>query len=376
MKLAIQAADLDHERIDGTRVYILNLLRHFGALDPLLEFFLYHRGDFNPELKPPEFTNYRIKKIAAPFMWTQTRFAREVWKDRPDVLWMPMAAIPLVRRKQLKTVVTIHDLAFKYFPEYFTAKDFRKLNFMADLAIRKSDGIIAISEATKKDILKFYPAVKAEKIKVIYHGFTGQVFSGERDFAEENALKKSLGINGEYILYSGAIQPRKNLEALIRAFEIYKIGSKSEIKLVLAGEKAWLWQGIEKMAKDSRFCQDIVMPGKLKFGAIGHLFRGARVFVQPAFYEGFGITVLEAMAAKIPVILANNSSLPEVGGEAALYFAAADPSELAGKIKRLLTDEKLRAEMVAKGLEQVKKFSWDKCAQETLKYLKGVAAKA
>ena len=375
MKIAIQAADLDHARIDGTRVYILNVLRQLGALDQDSEFFVYHRGAFNPELKPPEFSNYKFKKIAAPVMWTQTRFAYDVWKTDPDVLWMPMAAIPLVRRKKLRTVVTIHDLAFKHFPEYFTPADLRKLNFMADLAVRKADGIIAISEATKKDILKFYPEIEAEKIKVIYHGFTGNIFSAARDSAEESAVKSSLGIDGEYILYSGAIQPRKNLETLIRAFELFKEASKSGIKLVLAGEKAWLWENIEKMAINSPFKADILMPGKLKFDDIGHLFRGARVFVQPAFYEGFGITVLEAMAAKIPVILANNSSLPEVGGDAALYFEAGSADELADMIGLVLADEKLRTGLVAKGTEQIKKFSWDKCAQETLEYLKSFGAK-
>lgn len=372
MKIVIQVADLDHSRIDGTRVYILNLLKQFGKLDSESEFLLYHQNDFNPELAPPKFSNYIEKKVSAPFLWTQTCFAWKLFFSQADVLWMPMASIPLIRRKNLQTVVTIHDLAFKYFPEYFPAADLRKLNFFADRAIRQSNKIIAVSEATKKDILKFYPEIDEQKIKVIYHGFSNDVFSAEHDIARENEMKKELGIDGEYILYSGALQPRKNVEKLIEAYDIYKARSKSNIKLVLAGEKAWLWENIEQKAQKSPYPADIIMPGKLKFCDIGHLFRGASVFAHPSLYEGFGITVLEAFAAGVPIIVANNSSLPEVGGEAALYFRSDDANELSLQIERVLTDEKLRAELIAKGREQIKKFSWEKCAKETLEYLKSV----
>jgi len=370
MKIAIQVADLDHSRIDGTRVYILNLLKNFGKLDAESEFLLYHQNDFNPELAPPKFSNYIEKKISAPFLWTQTCFAWKIFFSRADVLWMPMASIPLIRRNNLKTVITIHDLAFKYFPEYFPASDLRKLNFFADRAIRGADGIIAVSQASKRDILKFYPEISADKVKVIYHGFSADVFTAERNVKQENEIKIRLGIAGEYILYSGALQPRKNVEKLIEAFDSYKARSKSDIKLVLAGEKAWLWESIEKKAIQSPYSKDIIMPGKLKFCDIGHLFRGASVFVHPSFYEGFGITVLEAFAAGVPLITADNSSLPEVGGSAALYFKADDADELSWQLERVLTDEKLRAELILKGKEQIKKFSWEKCAQETLKYLK------
>lgn len=369
MRIAIQAADLDHERIDGTRVYILNLLKYFGKLDPASEFLIYHRNKFNPELAPPNFPNYKIKKICAPFFWTQTRFAAEIWKDRPEVLWMPMHNTPLLRRKNMKTIVTIHDLAFKYFPRHFPRKDLLKINLLTGLAIKKADGIIAISESSKKDILKFYPGTPASKIKVIYHGFDPEVFQKERDLGKEAEIKKRLEIKEKYLLYTGAIQPRKNLEVFIEAFNRLKKGQNPDLSLVLVGEKAWLSENTLKKAKESPYSADIIMPGKLKFDDLGHLCRGAGMFVFPSLYEGFGIPPLEAMAAKVPVILANNSSLPEVGGEAALYFDAKNPQDLAGKITQVLEDENLRAAMIAKGLEQAKKFSWEKCARETLEYL-------
>lgn len=370
MRIAIQAADLDAQRIDGTRVYIWNLLKHFGKLDTTSQFLIYHKNNFNPELTPPEFTNYSIRKIRAPYFWTQLRFAYAIKKDKIEDLWMPMHNLPFFHSKKIKTTVTIHDLAFKYFPESFLKKDLLKLNFLTDLAIRKSDKIIAISEATKNDILKLYPRIKSEKIKVIYHGFSPDVYALERNREKEAEIKKELKINGAYILYIGAIQPRKNLEVLIEAFNKLKNEEKSDLHLVLAGEKAWLSQKTIEAASKSQFSGSIIMPGKLKFDDLGHLCRGATACVFPSLYEGFGIPVLEAMAAQVPVICAKNSSLPEVGGDAALYFNAADPTELAEKIGTILNDEILRRDLIAKGLEQIKKFSWEKCARETLDFLK------
>jgi glycosyltransferase involved in cell wall biosynthesis len=370
VKIAIQAADLDSVRIDGTRVYILNLLKYFGKLDSSDKFLIYHKNDFNPELIPPNFPNYIVKKIKFPFLWTQIRFAWEIWKDQPDVLWMPMHNIPLLRRRDMKVAVTIHDLAYKYFPEYFPKKDLLELNFLGGLAKRQADKIIAVSKSTKKDILKFYPDIPEGKIRVIYHGFDSALFSQEKNIVKEEEIKKRLKISTEYILYSGAIQPRKNLEILIEAFEIFKQKTNSPVKLVLAGGRAWLWENIEKRAKISSFKADIIMPGKLKFGDLGDLMKGAGVYVFPSLYEGFGITLLEALAAGVPVIAANNSSLPEVGGNATAYFDAANSKELAKKIEQVLVDVDLRNQMIKRGLEQIKNFSWEKCARETLDYLK------
>ncbi|MCX6765917.1 MAG: glycosyltransferase family 1 protein [Candidatus Moranbacteria bacterium] len=370
MRIAIQAADLDHKRIDGTRVYLLNVLKWLGKISPADEFLIYHRRDFNPELCPPNFPNYRFKKADFPFFWTQTRFARELCKDKPDVLWMPMHNIPILRRKGLKTVVTIHDLAFKYFSDHFPKKELLKLNFLADLAIKKSDKIIAVSQSTKRDILKFYPGIKEEKVRVIYHGFDSELFQKEISEDKIKKVLKSYHLQAKsYILYVGAIQPRKNLETLIETFNFIK-KEKPELKLVLAGEKAWLWEGIIEKIEKSPYQKDIILTGGISFEELAVLYQNAALFVFPSLYEGFGIPVLEAFAAGVPVVCSRNSSLPEVSGDAALYFSGSDMKELADTITRTLKDEGLKSSLISKGLEQLKKFSWEKCARETLEYLK------
>jgi glycosyltransferase involved in cell wall biosynthesis len=371
MNIAIQAADLDAERIDGTRVYILHMLRHFGAIAPDDSFHIYHRTTFNPALEPPHCKNYSIKAIDFPFLWTQTRFAWELLRDTPDVLWMPMHNLPFIRRGGMRTVVTVHDLAYKYFPQYFPRRDVFELNLLGDFAIRNADHLIAVSESTKRDILKWYPSVKDECITVVHHGFDADLFSVDRNVDEEQRVKQFLGIDGDYILYTGAIQPRKNLEVLIDAFTILKERNGMEkMKLVLAGGDAWLSDRVHTKAEGSPFRDDIIMPGQIAFEDLGHLLRGAKAYIFPSLYEGFGIPVLEALASRVPVIVADNSSLREVGGDAAEYFDASHTEELVRKMEEVLSDETLRAGMIARGLEQVKKFSWEKCARETLDVLK------
>jgi len=372
MKIAIQAADLDSSRVDGTRVYLLNVLKYFGKISKNDKFFIYHKKDFNPELIPPKFSNYVVKKISSPFLWTQTKFAWDIRKDKADTLWMPMHNAPFFRSKKMKIVVTIHDLAFKRFPKTFPKKDLFKLNFLTDLAVKKADKIIAVSKSTKRDILKFYPKIFPEKIKVIYHGFDAELFQKEISEDEFNKVLSKFKIqNSKFILYVGAIQPRKNLKTLIKAFEFLKQDSKnSDLKLVIAGGKAWSWEETIRTVKNSSEQESIIMTGKVSFEELAVLYKNAGIFVFPSLYEGFGIPVLEAFASGVPVIISKNSSLEEVGGGAVEYFESLNENDLAEKIKKVLGSDKLQKKMIERGEEQLKKFSWEKCARETLEFIK------
>ncbi len=370
MKIAIQAADLDATRIDGTRVYILNLLKLFGQIDSQDEFLIYHKKQFNPELTPPDFFNYKIIQKSSLFSWSQTRFAFEIWKDKPDVLWMPMQSLPFFRRKNLKTVITIHDLAFKYFPDFFPKSDLRKLNLLTDYAVKNSNKVIAVSESTKKDILQFYPEIPDDKIKVIHHGFDPKLFS--KKVLKENSdkiLKKYFLEEEKYLLYVGALQPRKNLSLLVEAFGKIK-ENYPEIKLVLAGEKAWLWKDLMEKIDNSPYKKDIVLTGKIPFEEIRTLYQKAMIFIFPSLYEGFGIPILEAFASEVPVVASQNSSLSEVGQDAVSYFETKNQTDLENKILALLDSKEKRKELIERGLKRVKNFSWEKTARETLEYLK------
>ena len=283
MRIAINAADLDHPRIDGTRIYIQNLLKNFGLEDTRDRFLIYHKNQFNPQLEFPVFENYEVIKKPFPLWWTQTRFAWEIFREKPDILWMPMHPLPFLRPRKTKTVVTIHDLAFKFFPDHFPRKDLRRLNFFTDYAVKNADRLIAISNSTKKDLLKIYPHVREDKIKVIYHGYDKKLFNA--NISEEEIKKinaKYRMPNTGYLLFVGTLQPRKNIETLLDAFKILRQDEKyKDLGLVIAGSPGWLAEKItEKISKTP----GAVMTGKFETEDLPALMAGAEAFVLPSLY--------------------------------------------------------------------------------------------
>ncbi len=370
MRIAIHATELDASRIDGTRVYISKLLNRFGNMAQEDRFLLYHQGTFNENIAPPQTDNYIIKTLPKSPMWTQTRFALNILKEKPDVLWMPLHNMPFVHSKKTRIVVTIHDLAFKIFPETFPSADVRKLNFLTDYSVRFADKLIVPSKATKKDLLRLYPKLLVDKICVVHHGVNINFWKKDVDREVcEKVFKKYNIDSSQYILHVGAIQPRKNLVFLIKAFEIIK-KQKPHLKLVLVGGYGWLWQNIVKHAKESQFAKDIIFTKNIPFEDVQILMKNATVFVLPSLYEGFGIAGLEALAASVPVVAANNSSIPEVLGNAALYFDVDDEGQCADCILKMINNESLQLTMKEKGNKRVQKFTWDKCAKKTLAILR------
>lgn len=366
MKLAIQASDLDHPRIDGTRVYVRELLRRFGSLSPETGFSLYHKGTFNPLLAPPKLPNYTEHALPFPYAWMQTRFAWAMFQDRPDRLFLPIQAAPVWLPRGMHVTATIHDLAFRRFPETFPARHLWKLNFMLETAVRQADRLIAVSDSTKRDLLEFFPTLDPAKVSVIHHGFDADFF-GTRLSGEELAtrLGKHELRQDSYCLYVGALQPRKNLVRLIHAFERAK-ETAPEMQLVLAGEPAWLSEGILAAREESAFKDDIILTGRVDFEDLRALYQGARLFAFPSLYEGFGLPLLEAFASGVPVLTADNSSLREVAGDGALYVDAENEGDIAEKLTQLWVDATLRDALRTKGTAELVRFSWDVTAKRTL----------
>lgn len=369
MRIAVQASDLDHARIDGTRVYLLELLKRLGKLDTSTTFELYHKGRFNPLLTPPQFANYHVESLPFPRAWMQTRFAWEMFRTRPDKLFLPIQAAPVFLPRGMEVTATIHDLAWKRFPETFPSRDRWKLDFMLSTVVRQADKLIAVSESTKRDLLEFFPHIPETRIRVIHHGFDREFFSTRLSSEQLSLLLTSFSLPPQsYFLYVGALQPRKNLVRLIRAFEQIK-QTCPESRLVLAGEAAWLADDILQVRERSVYRDDIILTGRVDFETLRAFYQGARAFVFPSLYEGFGIPVLEAFASGVPVLTASNSSLTEVAGDAALYVEAKEVGDMAEKLKQIWQDENVRTSLIRKGYQQLEQFSWDKCARETLEYI-------
>lgn len=371
--IGVDAADLCYDRVDGTRIYIWNMLERFGKIAPETLFHIYLKGEANPKLVFKKYPNYEIKIAKSPLFWTQLRLPSLLKKTSPSVLWMPLHNLPFRRPKGLKTVVTIHDLAFKLFPDFFPKKDLVLLNRLTSYSVKNADKIIAVSRSTANDVNEIY-GVPPHKIRVIYHGYDEKTYHlpGENEKARISEVQNKYRIipGSKYIVYVGAIQPRKNLGILVSAFERLKtLHSFQDWKLVLAGADAWMYEGLRKQIGTSVWKKDIIVTGNFYTKDLPYLLWGAEIFVFPSLYEGFGIPILEAMACGVPVITAKNSSLVEVASNAAVYFDSRRVDDLASSIRDLNSNEAKKIELIKKGLDWVKKFSWDKTAQETYECL-------
>lgn len=319
--------------------------------------------------KESEYWRYRIVKPSK--LWTQIGLPLDLYmhKPRPNVFFSPTHYAP--RLSPVPTVVSIMDLSYLHYPEMFKKNDLYQLKHWTSYSVKNAAKVITISKSSKDDIIKLY-SLPDSKVEVVYPGIkkTSRIMSHE-SFEE---LKKKYEIDGNYILFVGTLQPRKNIVRLIEAFSKVK-KSINDTELIIIGKKGWMYEeilacpkklGIKKNVKFLDFVSDEDLPMFYKF---------AQCFVLPSLYEGFGLPVLEAMSNGCPVIVSNVSSLPEAGGDAALYVDPTNVEDISEKLIKVLTDEKLKEKMIKKGYEQVKKFSWEKSAKEVLDILTKAAGK-
>ncbi|QEH66970.1 glycosyltransferase family 1 protein [Cellulosilyticum sp. ST5] len=273
-------------------------------------------------------------------------------------------------RIQGKVMNTIYDLTFEFYPETMDKRNLRRIKRDLAYSLERPDKIITISEATKQDMIQ-HLRVDPSKIEVIYCGVDFKHFNEARNNSQ--SVREKYQLPDQYILYIGTLEPRKNIETLIEAFKRFKIeGDKSnaEIKLVLAGKKGWLYEGIFKKIQELGLEDDVVDLGYIDEIDKPALYQMAQCFVFPSIYEGFGIPVIEAMAAGTPVITTNVSSLPEVAGEAGLLVDPKDTIAIAESMYQLTTNEAKKQELIQKGYTQAQKFSWETSAEKLYRVYK------
>lgn len=286
-----------------------------------------------------------------------------------DVFFAPHFLLSPVS-ENCRKIITFHDLSFEYFSEFLPWRKRLWHNFLnPPQRAREADGIIAVSYSTKEDLIDIY-GLRADKIKVIHSG-VGKEFNKISNIKYKKLkIKEKYNLPEKFILYFGTIEPRKNIIGLLRAYEIlrqeYRI---NDFKLVIAGRRGWLDKEIFSVAKKSLYRQDIIFTDFVEAEDKVYLYNLASLFVYPSFFEGFGFPPLEAMACGVPVVCSNTSSFSEVVGDAALMVDPYNFGEIAWAVSEVLKDSRLQEDLVKKGLEQTKKFSWDKCARETSNFL-------
>jgi glycosyltransferase involved in cell wall biosynthesis len=373
MRIGIYAESAKERERRGVGYHVLNLIQGLAAVDTVNEYLLYYQiAPFERDSYAgffPAQANVRPRPVRFPSDWTGSR--PNLWlnrylpwvihSDRVDVFHSPNHFLPAIAPD--RTVVTIHDLAYFDMQLYErTLNDALCVRTMAalDMAAR----VIAISNSTRMDIEKL--GIDAAKIRLIYAGGGHIVPESQIEYPRMDELRRAFSLPEHYILFVGTVGIRKNLQFLVRSYAELKRTTALPHKLVLVGKKLAGLDELEQLIRELGLVQDVILTDYVEAWQLPLFYKMADLFVLPTLYEGFGLIALEAMAYGLPVVATNTSAIPEVTGDAATLVPLNDVPALTRAMRGPLEDATLRATMIARGLEQAKKFTWEHCARETV----------
>ncbi len=396
MIIGIDASRANLKYKTGTEWYAFNLIKNLADWDRTNTYWLYVNQPATPELTAAvrNNPNFSFKLLRWPFysFWTLGRLTLEMLWRRPDVLFVPAHTLPLFG--PFKTVNTIHDIAFfqaknlyrsskvktetaawqpfiDWFVRLITLGRYRSgsvdyLHWSTAFALRHAKRIIAVSEATKQDLLRSYSEARAEKISVIHNGFNDELYHPADDEEKVKAVLAKYGLERPYLLYVGRLERKKNTPALVEAFALWRESRPaSDLKLLLVGNAGFGFDEVNYVIEEFNLAQQVIMPGWVSAEDLPDIVAAATAFIMPSRYEGFGIPILESLACGVPTAASDLPVFREVAGDAVLYFDQNDKRSMAAAIDRIVGDEALRRDLRSKGLARARQFSWRKCAAET-----------
>ena len=367
MRVGIDAR-LVYYRKAGISQYILRLLEQLGAIDRQDEFTVFQSRKDSAVLVNQD--NFRKRSLWTPphHRLEQHLLSLELAATDLDVLHSP-DFIPPFRRK-CKSVITVHDLNFLLYPEFLTPESASYYG-QIDQAVRKCDHIIAVSHSTKHDIIQL-TGTPENKITVV-HEAAHSMYRPLEDRSAVQRLQQQFDISRPFVLFVSTIEPRKNVPTLLRAYKRLLDDYHAKVDLVLAGEKGWLFDRVFNLVRELGIQKRVHFVGPVSSEDLLDLYNAAEMLVHPAFYEGFGLPPLEAMACGTPVVASNTSAVPEVVGDAALLVDPAETDEITVAMWRVLSDDALARQMSEKGLKRASQFSWRRAAEETLQIYRRLA---
>ena len=358
MRVGIDAHALG-SRLGGNETYIRNVIRALAAVDPDGDYTLFVGESLPPETIPGA---ERMRRVVVrphnPLVRVPISLPLAVLRARSEVLHVQYVAPPLCAAR---VVVSVHDIAYERYPEFFTPAEVARFRALVPLTIRRAAAVLTLSEFSKRDIVRRY-CVPPEKV-VVAPCAADPMYRPLRDEARIAETRTRYGTGEHFILCVGNVQPRKNLRRLIEAYVRLRRAGATRHKLVLVGKKAWLADDTFAAARESGYAEELVFTGYVPDDDLVALYNAAELFVYPSIFEGFGLPPLEAMACGTPVVTSNTSSFPEVVGDAALTADPLDVEALAAAMAAALSDADLRARLAAQGLERATMFSWEETAR-------------
>lgn len=358
MRIGIDAR-LTYYTRGGIAYYIRQLVKYLPPLDLSNDYFILHSWKAQETLQQKRVncltpSHHRLERLA---------LGVEMLPRRLHLLHSPDYIPP---HGTFHKIITIHDLAFLHYPQFLTAESRGYYNNQIKDAVKQTDFILCISEATRVDVIDLL-GVRSDKTKTIHLAPDPKFRPLPKDDME--AVTTRLGLPNSYLLFVGTFEPRKNIDGLIRA---YATLSKESPPLVIAGNRGWLFEDILKLVEDLNIKDRIHFLQDFSTDDIAAIYNAALALILPSHYEGFGFPVLEAFACGVPVIISNRASLPEIADGAALLCEPDQIDSIADEMQKILDDSQLRKSLIEKGFRRVKDFSWEKCAKETLTVYKKV----
>lgn len=400
MLIGIDASRANRNYKTGTEWYSYYLIKNLAEIDNDNRYFLYTDKPLVGGLSEliESHKNFKEKYLKWPFQyfWTLGRLSLQMSCCRPRVLFVPAHAMPLIHPR--RTITTIHDIAFKkekavyaeqtvdrgqkflrrliiaIIKHYFllTTGKFKYdatayLDWSTKFALKHARKVITVSQFTKDEIIATYK-VNPDKIIVIHNGYNNLLYKPLDNKAKIKMVLDKYGLEGDYFLYVGRLEKKKNISALIEAFAIMRENNKEiKTKLVLIGHAGFGYDELKYVIEEFNLNNDVIMLGWVEEADMTYIYNAAKAFVFPSRHEGFGIPVIQSLACGVPTVVSDIPVLREVAEDAVLYFDKDDKYDMAAKLKQIVVDEDLRRNLIKKGLERAKNFSWKKCAAETLK---------
>lgn len=366
MKIGVDISVLTNE-MTGVGKWTYFTFKELIKLDIDNNYIFYSNRIISKEVDFIKRVNLKVIKLPPkirPFLWYYYYLPRLIREDNIEIFISPSFFLPILP-SNVKSITVVHDITPIKFPRLHTFSTRIAFKIFLKFSLKRASKIVADSENTKNDLVRFLD-INEEKIKVIYPGIDDVYFKNQSILTEQEVYRVMFKYNipKKFILYVGTIEPRKNLIALLKVFEELKEEKSIPHKLIIVGKKGWHYDSFYDLLSKSKYVNEIILTGYVPEEDLRVLYSYADVFVYPSLYEGFGLPPLEAMAHGCPVVTSNVSSLPEVVGDAGLLVDPNNYKSIKDAIIAILENEKLREDLVKKGIQRAKQFTWKKTASE------------